>query len=240
MASELKFKYDFMGSPGDFALGMGAIERELLSEFGRTIAGTFEDIGGSLDSGLWIVNAWFIPIEGKIAKGTITVKLDLEEFPHIEQIHPDDRYSELEVTLPKEDADRLWSAWEVIRRKLEQRGYLHSLGETPGGEEIKHSATDETPIRKAAGHPGIGHEERVYRMSKAQEAIKLRRDNPELTWKEIAVKIDFRPGGTLASKVALLLDARHRLERSIEGGESELLSEVDARTKQSKEMKKTD
>ena len=84
MTSELRFEYDFSGYPVDFTLAIQGIERDFRTQFGRSIVGYVEDVN-SLDADLWIVTGWFIPIEGRIAKGTITVVMDLEGFQGLEQ-----------------------------------------------------------------------------------------------------------------------------------------------------------
>lgn len=44
------------------------------------------------------------------------------------------------------------------------------------------------------GHPGLDHDELVYRLAKAEEAEEIRSENPDMTWKEIAKDIDWRYG----------------------------------------------
>ena len=87
----------------------------------------------------------------------------------------------------------------------------------------------------------LKHEELIYRLAKAQQAIEIRRDDPEKTWKEIAREIDWRYGSSKAG-VKLLEDARlsrlKRLELGEYGDPHILLAEIeDFRAKEKKKTK---
>ena len=89
---------------------------------------------------------------------------------------------------------------------------------------------DRTSERRRPGHPGLPHEELVYRLAKAQQAEEIRGQHPSMFWKEIARAIEWkhgsRPGG-----VKLLEDARRRLK----GASPELKAEVAQYRKEKKE-----
>ena len=80
--------------------------------------------------------------------------------------------------------------------------------------------------KKGGGRPGLSGDELVYRLKKAQDAEELKKKNPEMTWGEIAVQINWNRGGSPDSSVHLLKDARARLmELNIKDTEG-LLKEV--------------
>ncbi|MFV2045247.1 MAG: hypothetical protein ACC700_18695 [Anaerolineales bacterium] len=131
MTSKLRFEYDFNGYPADFAAAIRDIERDFRAEYGRSVVGSVEDIEKGLDADLWIVTGWFIPIEGTIAKGTITVEMDLEGFQGFEHTGMGEAHSILTVTVPKEDSNLLWPTWEKIGQELGLHGLEGSESVTP-------------------------------------------------------------------------------------------------------------
>jgi len=67
--------------------------------------------------------------------------------------------------------------------------------------------------QKSVGHPGLDHDELIYRLAKAQEAEEIRRTRGSGTcWKEIAKEIGWDKG-TGEQGLALLRDARQRLSK---------------------------
>ena len=87
-------------------------------------------------------------------------------------------------------------------------------------------ATDR-PMR---GHPGLDHDELIYRLAKAQEAEDIKEKNPEMTYGEIALKIGWDRGATRGSKIKLLEKARQDLDDA----DPELLSKVEEYRKKEK------
>lgn len=79
-------------------------------------------------------------------------------------------------------------------------------------EEKEPMPTRSGTRRKRGGRPELDHDELIYRLAKAQEAEEIRRENPDMVWKEIAKVIEWNKG-TSDSGVALLRDARLRLKR---------------------------
>lgn len=85
------------------------------------------------------------------------------------------------------------------------------------------------------GHPGLSHNELIYRLAKAQEAVEIKRADKDKKWKEIIKEIEWNRGGTFDSGIKLLQDARHRLHRLEKSDPDNLLEEV---TQFRKEKKK--
>jgi hypothetical protein len=63
------------------------------------------------------------------------------------------------------------------------------------------------------GRPGRSEDELMYRLRKAEEAIKIKRKNPEKTWGEIVIEIQFNRGGSPESQIKQLQEARDKYER---------------------------
>jgi len=91
--------------------------------------------------------------------------------------------------------------------------------------------------QRRGGRPGLDHHELIYRLAKAQEAEEIRRGDPSMTWKEIAKEIDWRYGIN-APGLALLRDARRRLQRLEKNDPDALLQEV-TQWREAKETNKT-
>lgn len=65
---------------------------------------------------------------------------------------------------------------------------------------------------KRSGHPGLPKEEWLERKEKAQEAEELKKINPEKTWGQICLEIDWRWGKNSKTKVKQLYYARKKLK----------------------------
>ena len=50
--------------------------------------------------------------------------------------------------------------------------------------------------QRKGGRRNLSHDEWIYRLAKAQEAEEIKKADPELTWKQICVKIGWSRGGT--------------------------------------------
>lgn len=92
----------------------------------------------------------------------------------------------------------------------------------------------DTDLAPRVGHPGLDHDELIYRLAKAQEAEELKQANKHMTWRWIAQEIKWNKGRDNAG-LALLRDARQRLHRLAPG--DPLLAEIAAwrRAKKTKE-----
>lgn len=98
-------------------------------------------------------------------------------------------------------------------------------------------AVNATEKQRQGGRPGLRHNERIYRLAKAQEAEQIRHDDPSMTWKEIAKEIQWRYG--IGERgLALLRDARHRLHRLEKNDPEALLQEL-TQWSEAKETNKT-
>jgi hypothetical protein len=80
------------------------------------------------------------------------------------------------------------------------------------------------------GHPGLSHEELIYRLQKAQEGEELKAHDRLLTWKEVARKVDWRYGSNSAG-IKKLEDARKRLKRLQKDDPEGLLEQIVRRRK---------
>lgn len=119
--------------------------------------------------------------------------------------------------LPPADAAIPSAGQPVLQEQLQTE-----LAQGARAAELTHGM----PKRK--GGPGrnkMQHEEVIYRLAKAQEAVGMKAAAPDTTWKEIAREIQWRPGWDL-NGVKLLEDARHRLERVLNAGDEATLKEV--------------
>lgn len=110
---------------------------------------------------------------------------------------------------------------------------LAMSADVDGQAETAESADDWDAPR--VGHPGLDHDETIYRLAKAQQAEEIRRADKSMTWKEIARQIRWNKG-TDEAGIALLADARHRLHRL--AADDPLLAEV-AAWRRAKETKET-
>ena len=114
--------------------------------------------------------------------------------------------------------------------------------EAPTGSDVDNvngRAEDAEPLSEwdtpRVGHPGLDHDELIYRLAKAQEAEELKQANKHMTWRWIAQEIKWNKGRDNAG-LALLRDARQRLHRLAPG--DPLLAEV-AAWRGAKETKET-
>lgn len=104
---------------------------------------------------------------------------------------------------------------------LQEQPQTESAHGAPPAEQVQ------TPTKRKGG-PGrnkMEYEELIYRLAKAQEAIEMKAAAPDMTWKEIAKEIRWRPGWDL-NGVKLLEYARQRLERVINSEDEATLKEV--------------
>jgi hypothetical protein len=85
------------------------------------------------------------------------------------------------------------------------------------------------------GHPGLDHDELIYRLAKAQEGEELKQADKSTTWRWIAREIKWNKGSHNAG-LALLRDARARLGRL--DPDDALLAEV-AAWRRAQETRKT-
>ena len=93
----------------------------------------------------------------------------------------------------------------------------------------------DSDLAPRVGHPGLDHDELIYRLAKAQEAEELKQTSKHMTWRWIAQEIKWNKGRDNAG-LALLRDARQRLHRLAPG--DPLLAEV-AAWRRAKETKET-
>jgi len=90
------------------------------------------------------------------------------------------------------------------------------------------SPTNEEPTKGQPGRPGLelDHDELIYRLAMAQWAEQMKRDDPDMRWNEIQVKIGWDRGGSRESKAKLLYYARDKLHRFERKDPDNLLEEV--------------
>jgi hypothetical protein len=124
------------------------------------------------------------------------------------------------VTYP-EVVDHFNELWNLM---------LHEFGaeETQLSEPYTHGPND-----WHGGHPGLDHDELIYRLTKAQEAEEIRHSDSSRPWKQIARDIQWNKG-TCEAGLALLRNARYRLRR-LKPGDPLLEEVVEHRAKETKE-----
>jgi hypothetical protein len=113
----------------------------------------------------------------------------------------------------------------------------HSTPPVAAATEDMHASAQASSERP--GHPGLARDEVIYRLAKALEAEVMKERYPTRTWKEISHAVGFDRGESKASEVALLRDARLRLQRLRESTlelDRRLLAEA---IEQAKTMNKT-
>lgn len=88
----------------------------------------------------------------------------------------------------------------------------------------------EATEQRRGGRPGLDHDEKIYRLAKAEEAEKIRGLHPNMYWKEIAQQIGWRYGSR-ENGLALLRGARHSLHRLQKNDPDCLLQEVEEHRK---------
>lgn len=78
------------------------------------------------------------------------------------------------------------------------------------GEEVNLTQKEQ----RKGGRRNLPPDEWIYRLAKAQEAEEIRKVDPEMTWKQICVKIGWSRGSTIESKIKLLETAREVLKEA--------------------------
>ncbi len=134
----------------------------------------------------------------------------------------------LNIRATDDDWAGLEPGWNLLCDELRRLGLL--VLDTP--ESIVEPVDSVQSLTGKPGHPGLDHEELIYRLAKAQEAEELRASKPELHWWQIASQIGWRYGKK-ESGIKKLEDARKRLKQA----DSALLQEIETWRKGSKEKK---
>jgi hypothetical protein len=151
------------------------------------------------------------------------------------------------------DADT-WTKWTRAVESLEAELGARTISEThpttpeasPRAPLLRTTVVEQGDIRPAGenqakgtgrgpGRPGLSRDELIYRLAKAQEGEQIKRDDPSMTWKEIALEIDWRMGAGKPG-VKLLEDARKRLRRLEKHDPEGLLDLVGEFRKKKKEI----
>jgi len=140
--------------------------------------------------------------------------------------------------------------WEHTRSQLVLPGFVEGLLTLFSDEERARwnafiAEASSPAIRRSVqgrggGHPGLSRDELVYRVAKAMDAEQIKKETPDMTWKEVVREIKWDRGSTRASKVKLLQDARYRLDRLKDDDPSGILPDAEIlRERWRKEKKKT-
>ena len=107
----------------------------------------------------------------------------------------------------------------------------------PGAGAKIRTATAMGKRQRPAGRPGLDQDELIYRLAKAQEAVEIRRADPEMWWKMVVKAINWRYGIS-GPGLSLLRDARKRL-RSLEEDDPGGLLQAVAQWRRAQETRKT-
>lgn len=97
------------------------------------------------------------------------------------------------------------------------------------GEEVNLTQVEQ----RKGGRRNLPHGEWIYRLAKAQEAEKIKAGNPDKTWREIMMEIEWKWGSSPKSKIKLLEYARNDLSNA---DSSTLLEIEDYRRKEKKKI----
>lgn len=154
-------------------------------------------------------------------KGTrlTTIQIDGAERPSMRELTARDEFL-IRMNLSEQERDEIYKKRRKLHTVIIKRFWSRFNTEAQSIPERQADAP-----KRQGGRPGLEHGELIYRLAKALEAEQMRSEKPWMKWEDIAVKIEWRHGFK-ANGLALLRDARHRLDRLRKNDPDGLLQEL--------------